>query len=103
MGIFRNDEDGPQGDSPHPEAHSPLRGMAEEHFDLAIVGGGVLGDRAAGRAGSEGAGAFSLGVTGFGRAMTPVEDVLVSPGAFLAARFLATDPYVLRIGRGPSR
>ncbi len=47
--------------------------MAEEHFDLAIIGGGVLEDGATGRAGSEGAGAFSLGVTGFGRAMTPVE------------------------------
>ncbi len=54
--------------------------MAEEHFNLAIIGGGVLEDGAAGRAGSEGAGAFSLGVTGFGRAMTPVEDVLDSPG-----------------------
>ncbi len=62
--------------------------MAEEHFDLAIIGGGVLEDGAAGRAGSEGAGAFSLGVTGFGRAMTPVEDVLVSPGPSLRLAFL---------------
>jgi hypothetical protein len=52
--------------------------MGEEPFDLAIVGGGVLGDRAAGRGGvgrrvqvrSPG------GVPGFGRAMMPVEDVL---------------------------
>ncbi len=40
--------------------------MAEEHFVLAIVAGGVLGDRA-GDGGSVGARAFSLGVPGVGR------------------------------------